>query len=117
MTQKYNNTRGAKYNKNVLCRLTNTQYINNIVCIVKYSYMFRCIDIIFRESLLIYDKVTKSIKLIGQNVYIGDWITYVNFIVNFIDFVTLVDVNTSKHVEVFYDADIIVNILCIRWSK
>jgi len=27
------------------------------------------------------------------------------------------NVNTSKHVELLYDTDFIVNILCIYWSK
>ena len=37
---------------------SNAQYINNKICIVKYSYMFRCVYNFFRESLLIYAKVT-----------------------------------------------------------
>jgi hypothetical protein len=48
---------------NLLLRTTNAQYINSNVCIVKCCGMFRSTDIIFRVSLLIYAKVTKSIKL------------------------------------------------------
>jgi hypothetical protein len=47
----------------LLFRQTYAQYINNKVCIVKYYYMFRRIYIIFRESFLIYAKVTISIQL------------------------------------------------------
>jgi hypothetical protein len=34
--------------------------------------MFQCTYIIFRESFLICAKFTKSIKLLKQNVYMGD---------------------------------------------
>ena len=51
---------------NLLFKLTNAQYINNKVCITKYSYMFQCIYIIFKESFLIYAKVTISVKLHNQ---------------------------------------------------
>jgi len=47
----------------LLFRQTNAQYINNKACIIKYSYMFQSIYIIFRESFLIYAKVTTSVKL------------------------------------------------------
>jgi len=40
----------------------NAQYINSNVYFVKYSDMFRCIDINLRESLVIYAKVTQSVK-------------------------------------------------------
>jgi len=51
---------------NLLLRPTNVQYINNKVCIVMYSYMFRriyIIVIIIMEPFLIYAKVTISIQL------------------------------------------------------
>ena len=51
------------YDTNLLIRQTNAQYINNKVCIVKYSYVFRCISITFKDSFLIYTKVTLSVKL------------------------------------------------------
>ena len=48
----------------LLFRPTNSQYINSNVYFLNYCDMFRCIDIIFRESFLIYAKVRKSVKLI-----------------------------------------------------
>jgi len=36
----------------------NAQYINNFY-FLEYTYMFRCIYIIFRESFLMYPKVKK----------------------------------------------------------
>jgi len=49
---------------NVLFRPRNAQYtsINNNICVVIYFHMCGCIYIIFRESLLIYAKLTESIK-------------------------------------------------------
>ena len=44
-------------------RPTFAQYISGNVYFVKNSYVFRSIYIIFRESFLMYAKVTKSIKL------------------------------------------------------
>ena len=38
-----------------------TAYINNI-CFLKHCYIFRCLYIILRKSLIIYTKVTKFIK-------------------------------------------------------
>ena len=82
-----------------------SQYTINNAFIVKYFYMFRRIYIIFRASLLIKAEVTKSIIM-------------------FTDFINLEcmkreydDVNTSEHVGVLYDRDIVVNTLCICWSK
>jgi len=49
---------------NSLFRPTNALSINNNVIKLKYSDMFRCIYIIFKDSLLMFRKVTKSIKLI-----------------------------------------------------
>ena len=46
----------------LLFKTTNAQYINSNVCFVKYSDIFRCIYFIFKESFLIYAKVTKSIN-------------------------------------------------------
>ena len=45
----------------LLFRPTNTQYIISNVYFVKHSDMFRCIYtyVIFRESFLVYVKVTK----------------------------------------------------------
>jgi len=40
--------------------------INNEVFYVKCFYMFRCICIIFRESSFLFDKVTKSVKVIND---------------------------------------------------
>jgi len=45
---------------NLLFRPTNAQYVNSNVYIIKYSEIY----IIFRESFLMYAKVTKSVKLI-----------------------------------------------------
>ena len=61
---------------NLLFRPTNAQYINNKACIVKYTYKFQCIYIIFREPFLIYAKVTRSIKIISYNVGIGGCYRY-----------------------------------------
>ena len=55
---------------NLLFGPTNEQYINNNVCILKYCYMFRCIYIIFRKSLLFYAEVTKSIKFTVKFTYV-----------------------------------------------
>ena len=41
-------------------------YINNTVCTVKHSDMFRCSEIIFRKSFPIHSEVTKSVKLRNQ---------------------------------------------------
>ena len=57
---------------NLLFRPTNEQYINRNIYFVKYSDIFQCIYIIFRESFLICAKVIKSIKLTKQNVYTVD---------------------------------------------
>ena len=48
---------------NLLFRPKNSQYIISNVYFIKYSDTFRCIYIIFRESFLMYVKVTKLIKL------------------------------------------------------
>jgi len=48
---------------NLLFRPTNAQYINNNYYFLEYTYMFRRVYIIFRESFLTYANVTKSIKL------------------------------------------------------
>jgi hypothetical protein len=41
-------------------------HINNEFLYRKYSYMFRCICIIFRESYFPFAKVTKSVRLQNQ---------------------------------------------------
>ena len=46
----------------LLFRSTNAQYINNKGYIVKYSYMFRCIYVIFSESLFAYAQVTCTLE-------------------------------------------------------
>ena len=48
---------------NLLCRPTDAQYVNSNVYIVQYCDILRCMNIIFRESVVMYVKVTKSIKL------------------------------------------------------
>ena len=63
-----------KYGDHILLfRPTNAQYINSHVYCVKYSDMFWCIYIIFRESFPIYAKITISIKLI-QLKCLGRWL-------------------------------------------
>ena len=47
---------------NLLFRPTNAQCINRNAYFVKNSDMFQYIDIIFRESSLVYAKVTKSVN-------------------------------------------------------
>ena len=51
---------------NLLFRPTNAQNTNNKVSTVKYSHKLRYIYINFRKSLVIYDKVTISVKLQNQ---------------------------------------------------
>jgi len=44
---------------NLLFRPTNAQYVVSNVYFFKFSDMLRCIDVVFRESYLIYAEVTK----------------------------------------------------------
>jgi len=38
---------------------TYAQYMLTIICLLWHRYMFRCLYIILREFLIMYDKVTK----------------------------------------------------------
>jgi len=42
---------------NLLFITTNTQFINNKVCIVKYAYIIRCIYFVFREFQITANKM------------------------------------------------------------
>ena len=49
----------------LLFRPKNAQYINNNVCIVKHSYMFRCIYISLRDCLLIILLIYYNVNIVN----------------------------------------------------